>query len=292
MCVGASLSERAEPPVAEHWSTRDPVRPTWLSLVPALKPYRFPARWVLTGLQHVVDRRWMQWAGVTHVINCIGPMKGSQPNPTFCESVEKRVEGIRYLTWTASNAACRRDYRQMLSTIHYLLGDPRVCLLVHCIHSRDRSVFLVALYCVAVLGMSITDTVNSVLSLHESRGNPPVKLQRLYTNTQFSWLQSVEAHTRKEHNLIFLRCRAFDGTLWVVFSIAGQTWRLSIQPRGAQVREPTRGTQIRAQDGWLKVRRRRNALTRTRSRVRRTRCGRKIVTPGSSLRRVATPLWR
>ena len=221
-----------EPRVSFHWSTRDPVRPTWLSSIPTLARRRLLARWVLTGLQHVVDLAWMRWAGVTHVINCIGPMRGSEPNPTFSESVENRIGGVRYMTWTASNAACRRDYRRVLSTIHYLLGDPRVCLHIRCIHARDRSVCLVALYCVAILGMTIRDTTRLVLVFHGSSGEPPMKLQRLRKNDQFTWLQSIESRTSvRGLSITYRPCQAFVRTSWVNSFVAARTWMSSTRPR-------------------------------------------------------------
>ena len=55
---------------------------------------------------------------------------------------------------------------------------------------------MVALYCVAILGMTVQETVRSVLSFHESSGEPPKTLQRLHTNDQFPWLQSIESVTR------------------------------------------------------------------------------------------------
>ena len=110
-------------------------------------------------MQHVIDPGWMRWAGVPHVINAIGPMRGIETNSPFHECRDARLEGVRYFSWTASNASCRRSYRRLITTMVYLLGQKDVCLLVHCIHSRDRSVFLVAVLCVTILGVTIDGTL-------------------------------------------------------------------------------------------------------------------------------------
>lgn len=97
------------------------------------------------GLSPALNVPWLQWKGVTHVLNCLGSSRiednGAMPDPNYQLAVAARSEadGICYIDWCINHMPSRSKYLLTFSKLESVLRNPGGCLYVHCKSGRDRS---------------------------------------------------------------------------------------------------------------------------------------------------------
>ena len=120
----------------------------WRCQVPPgniLLPGILSARLLWGGLSPVLNKMWLRWAGVTHVLNCLGSTRGSSdeviPDPNHALAMQARSDddNIQYIDWCIAHVPSRRAYLSTFAHLESVLNTPTACLYVHCKSGQDRS---------------------------------------------------------------------------------------------------------------------------------------------------------
>jgi hypothetical protein len=94
------------------------------------------ARFLWGGLSPVLNKGWLRWQGITHVLNCIGPS-----SPLYARILSARAadDGITYIDWCPNCISHRTGFLPVFARLEKVLKTPSEGLYVHCRSGKDRS---------------------------------------------------------------------------------------------------------------------------------------------------------
>ena len=144
-----------------------------------LLPGILVARFLWGGLSPVLNSKWLQWAGVTHVLNCLGSARcvndtGHIVDPHHRLAMQARSpdDGIEYIDWCVNHPPSRRKYLRTFTNLEQILITPSACLYVHCKSGQDRSAMTIYALLRSRFGLSEGDAWNALQTRRAKDGWP------------------------------------------------------------------------------------------------------------------------
>jgi len=188
--AASSLGDTPEPEVNYTWEAWDCQVPPGEVVLPGIIE-RGKLFW--GGLSHVLDKTWLRWRRVTHVVNCLGAKRMrngvASPDPCFTRAVEAHVDGIEYFDWCINHGEHRNNFMVLFSNLETILTSPGTCLYIHCRSGRDRSVMTVIALLRIKFGVSKDDACMVVKTRLGTRYWPCANLDD--KDDLFEWIDSV-----------------------------------------------------------------------------------------------------
>jgi hypothetical protein len=145
------------------------------------------ARFLWGGLSPVLNKEWLRWQGVTHVLNCDGPS-----SPLYARILSARAadDGITYIDWCPNCISHRTGFLPIFTRLEKVLKTPSEGLYVHCRSGKDRS----AITIFALLQVRFSATEEEARAALQTRlgthGRPVANLTVGHEDT-LRWLAQV-----------------------------------------------------------------------------------------------------
>ena len=125
------------------------------------------------------SKRWLQWAGVTHVVCVLGKYAGENAVAPEWEFAHKhRFRKIAYLDWAINAARQVQYWREAFSLISDALDCAANVVLVHCRSGQGRACFAVYAFLRLVHEMDHGTALTHVSQRVDVRGQPLFEIAR------------------------------------------------------------------------------------------------------------------
>ena len=143
------------------------------------------------GLSPVLNIKWLRWRRITLVVNCMGSMNGTWPDPNYERALQARENshGIEYLDWSINHEPSRIYYPWVFAKIADILKRPGTCVYIHCKNGRDRSVATVFALLRLQYCLSYVDAYQALQSRIGKDGQPCANLGN--NNHNIQWVERI-----------------------------------------------------------------------------------------------------
>ena len=118
-------------------------------------PSHFQGRLFWGGLSPVLNRDWLHWRRVTHVICCLGAFDGDGEETQAWRAAQNArawTGNIQYQNWCVNRNVDQRRYLQLFTHLRQILEKVDSCVYVHCRSGKDRSAITVYAFLRGSLG--------------------------------------------------------------------------------------------------------------------------------------------
>ena len=193
--VIAEMGQGPEPCVHYQHERPDCQSPPGEVVLPVLA-----ARLMWGGLSPVLNRAWLEWQGVTHVLNCLGAKrKDGAPDPYYDLALQARLgdtsigdTSIEYIDFCINHFGQRSAYLPIFVRLENILKNPNACLYVHCRNGKDRSAITV--YALLRVRFFVdADTAASALQSRKGTHGAPVANLTFRQEKIREWIDQILA---------------------------------------------------------------------------------------------------
>jgi len=184
-----------EPWVRYHYAT-----PNWRTppTVIANRHKQWRGELLVGGLDHRLCRSWMEWRGVTHVVNCTGRFREKaseaskrEETPTWAMIHDPRYNfnNVMFLDWCIRSHNDRERYEETFARVHTALSQKLSVVYVHCKNGEYQSCQMIYALLRIIYGLN-NHAATEALRNRRAIDGTPVTDSTLDKDTQ-TWLETI-----------------------------------------------------------------------------------------------------
>ena len=151
-------------------------------------------------IDHRLSERWLNWRGVTHVINVLGQWTPQQdprapkvvtPEWVLLHKPEIRPANIKFMDWCPTYARDRARAQSVFELVEQALCKETTVLFVHCKNGRDRSGTTVYMLLRIVFNFSHDEALSALRARVGTNGGALLPKDSLIASA-IGWVSSMQ----------------------------------------------------------------------------------------------------
>jgi len=193
--IGSSSSscvDEKEPNVYTSTPWASFVMRTPAGVVPGAQTGLWEGKLLIGTLDHAINDEWLQWAGITHIICCLGTFNDSNgPAIEMTCARDTRFNSILYTDWKPNLTWIKQYHWAVYHDVQCVLKSPCNCVLVYCKSGCDRSMFMVSSFLRLYHYKNIHECKDLLANRQNIHGIPLEQLESWKRQDFMDWLDSA-----------------------------------------------------------------------------------------------------